>query len=102
MFTSVYDDGSSVTVDVFGNLVSIIGSDGVAQPVPPQGGSPIVQQFAALFNEGIRAVLSPTPNPAAQSQPVQTQATVASAINAYLPWVLIAAAVFAGYRFLVK
>jgi hypothetical protein len=54
--TQIFDDGSSVTYDDAGNVISVVNSAGVAQYAPPTDGSAIVQQFASLFTKGIQAV----------------------------------------------
>lgn len=101
MQTSVYDDGSSVTVDQLGNIVSITDSEGRAQSVPGPSGSGVVQQFYELFNYGARAAIDRAARgqgaaqAAAQPAPV-TQPNLAR----YMPLVLLAAAVFVGFKLL--
>lgn len=72
----VFDDGSTVqTDDVSGVVVSVTDKNGVPQPVA-QGGGAIVQQFAQLFNYGVRSVLDakyrPAVAPATQTGTVQS------------------------------
>jgi hypothetical protein len=110
--TQVFDDGSSVTTDASGNVVSIVNSAGEAQPVPPADGSATMQQFSALFNQGVAAVTSTiatklqgslsgggsatpgTPKPAASIVPANLQK--------YVPVALVALLIFAGYKYLKR
>lgn len=56
-YTQIFDDGSTLTYDdVSGLPISGVDSSGAPIYVPPPAGSPIVQQFANLFNYGVRAV----------------------------------------------
>jgi hypothetical protein len=57
VFESIFDDGSTLTFDSAGNVVSHTDAAGNGVAVPPAGGSPIVQQFADLFQYGIRAAI---------------------------------------------
>ena len=79
MFESIFDDGSTLTYDAAGNVVSHTDASGTAVAVPPAEGSPIVQQFSNLFNYGIRAAIDKYVSPGASAAPgtVQAQTVVA-------------------------
>jgi hypothetical protein len=55
--TQIFDDGSVLTYDNDGNVISAVSSDGQALAVPGPQGSGVVQQFATLFNYGARAAI---------------------------------------------
>ena|SRR3989442_1708349 len=106
MGLQIYDDGSSVTTDASGAVVGVVNSAGVAQYVPPADGSAPMQEFRALFTQGVQAVLSTVSNrlsgSLAGSQPSgtpQRQATQAS-LQKYLPIALIAVLAVVGFHYL--
>lgn len=79
MRVQVFDDGSTITFDDDNNVVSVTDNSGAAVPVPPPGGSPIVQQFAQLFNGVVRSaaaqvVAGLTPKTAAAGAPQTSSA----------------------------
>lgn len=57
MNTQIFDDGSVLTYDNDGNVISAVSSDGEALAVPGPQGSGVVQQFSTLFNYGARAAI---------------------------------------------
>jgi hypothetical protein len=57
MASQIFDDGSILTYDNDGNVISAVSSDGQALAVPGPQGSGVVQQFANLFNYGVRAAI---------------------------------------------
>lgn len=108
MTTQVYDDGSSVTYDdASGAVTAVINSAGQSQYVPPADGSGAMQQFAALFNQGVQAVtstvstrlqgsLGPKSTPPGTPQPVGAL----GAYQKYLPLALIAGGVLLAVKYL--
>jgi len=57
MRQQVFDDGSSLWIDGDGNILGAVNNLGIPQSMPGPNGSPIVQQFAELFNYGVRGFL---------------------------------------------
>ena len=82
--TSQFEDGSVLTYDGDGNVISHVDAYGNDVAVPPPEGSGVVQQFRTLFDVGVRAYLddrfrssggTPTPGtPGAPGAPQPTQA----------------------------
>lgn len=104
----IFDDGSSITTDDnTGQITGVTARDGTPQPVPPVNGTPIVQQFADLFNYGVRAVINastraPGASPAASAGPGAPAASAVASSASVTRLILLAAAAAFGYKLLVK
>src|SRR5712691_7873936 len=104
--TQIFDDGSSIFYDASGAVTGVVNSAGVPQYVPPADGSAVMQEFSALFSQGVQAVASTVTNRlkgslagASPAGTPQSQASVFSKANLqkYLPIALVAALAVVGF-----
>ena len=96
----IFDDGSTLTFDNAGYVISATTSDGDPLAMPGPAGSGVVQQFANLFNYGIRSAIDARFRPSAQAAPGTAQAAAVPSAATLRTVLLVAVAAVLAIKFL--